>query len=105
MLYYPWRTDECLLQYGDGSFQSMYDEVKDTVQINMSKYENHTDVVDTAMEDLEEFGPPEDTWAELAAENEHERQVQQEEGSHPAEEHISQTQINILKQPMQQQVA
>ena len=88
MLYYPWRTDECLLQYGNGSFQSMYDEVKDTVQINMSKYEKHTDVVDTAMEDLEEFGPPEDTWAELAAENEHERQVQQEEGSHPAEEHI-----------------
>ena len=25
MLYYPWRTDECLLQYGVGSFQSMFD--------------------------------------------------------------------------------
>ena len=40
------------------------------------------------MEDLEEVGPPEDAWAELPTEAEHERHVQHEEGSHPAEEYI-----------------
>ena len=54
----------------------------------MAKFEKHTDVVDTAMEDLEEFGPPEDAWAELAAETELARQVEQEEGSNPDRDHI-----------------
>ena len=66
----------------------MYNEVEEIIQTNLSKYEEHTDVVDTAVEDLEEFGPPEDAWAELATEAEHERHVQHEERPHPAEEYI-----------------
>ena len=41
----------------------MYKEVEEIIQTYLAKFEKHRDVVDTDMEYLEEFGPPEDAWA------------------------------------------
>ena len=86
MLYYPWRTEESFQEYGDSSFERMYHHVQQIVSENLSKFEKHTEIVDAAVQNLEDFGPPEDAWAEIAAESEHDREKQRVEGSKPADE-------------------
>ena len=86
MLYYPWRREESFLEYGDGSFEAMYHNVQQIISDNMSKFEKHAEIVEAAVQNLEDFGPPEDAWAEIAAESEHDREKQRVEGSRQAEE-------------------
>ena len=86
MLYYPWRTEDSFLEYGDGSFESMFHNVQQIVSNSKSKFEKHAEIFEEAAQNQEDFGPPEDAWAEIAAETEHERHKQQMQGSRPAEE-------------------
>ena len=38
MLYHHWRTEESFLEYGDGSFETMYHNVQQIITDNQSKF-------------------------------------------------------------------
>ena len=59
----------------------MYHIVQQIISDNMSKFEKHAEIVEAAVQNLEDFGPPEDAWAEIAAESEYDREKQRVEGS------------------------
>ena len=47
-----------------------------SLQITSQSFEKHTEIVDAAVQNLKDLGPPEDAWAEIAAESEHDREKQ-----------------------------
>lgn len=86
MLYVPYRKEKQLLD-DDGSFHTMFNKKNKLLLSNKVRFEKHAEVVEMAYEQLEEYGPPEDAWAQIAGECEHQRLEQQEEGSTEAEEY------------------
>jgi hypothetical protein len=86
MLYLPYRKESKLCA-DDGKYQTMYESNKPIILRNKVKYEKHSTVVEIAYTQLEENGPPEDVWAELAAGSEQQRHDQQAEGSTEADEY------------------
>ena len=65
MLYWPWRSeDELLGQYE--SFQQHYEDVEQTVKTNEDRYTFRETGIDQALDDLQEYGPPQHAWDLLA---------------------------------------
>ena len=53
MLYMPWRNEEEDLIYGCRTFEEKYEQLEDVIVKNRHHYEFHTDVLEKALEDLE----------------------------------------------------
>ncbi|CAC5392495.1 unnamed protein product [Mytilus coruscus] len=86
MLYVPYRKEKQLID-DDGSFHTMFNKEKKVIFSNKIRFEKHAEIVEMAYEQLEENGPPEDAWAHIAGESEHQRHEQLAEGSAEAEEY------------------
>lgn len=86
MLYVPYRKEKQLLD-DDRSFHTMFKKKNKVLFSNKTRFEKHAEIVEMAYEQLEENGPPEDAWAQIAGETEHQRHEQREEGSTEAAEY------------------
>ena len=58
MLYTPWRNEKKDLLKDFQTYQDRFEDVKDLIEENRKQYENHSDVIDQAVQDIEseEFG-------------------------------------------------
>ena len=78
MLYYPWYNEDTDLLGGYETYEQHYQHVQSIVQANEKKYCNEE--VDNV--DLDENGPPEHLWSQIAPSTEEARAQALAEGSH-----------------------
>lgn len=64
LLYFPWRDEEKDLH--SGSYKEVYYAHEEVIERNKKIYEYHSSEVQWAMESMEEFGIPEESWNTLA---------------------------------------
>lgn len=64
LLYYPWRNE--LTDLPSDSYEETYESHKQTVEQNRQFFEYHTNEIDLALDNIEQFGPPDETWNILA---------------------------------------
>ena len=62
MLYFPWFNEDTDLLGGYGTYEEHYYHVRDVVIANESKYS----LIDVEDIDVDEDGPPEHVWADIA---------------------------------------
>ena len=79
-LYLPWRDERKDLLGNNTSFEVVYNCELQTVIKNRSKFEHHAEEVAQAIQDLEEFGIPEQSWQVVAPQTEQFRADEAEEG-------------------------
>ena len=79
MLYCPW-SDEDAIKGDFLSYEARYNVVQNTVIENQAKYTHHADVIDRALDDLDEFGPSEHAWDMLAPGAEEQQAEQRNQG-------------------------
>ena len=79
MVYCPW-SDEDAIKGDSLSYEARYNVVQNTVIKNQTKYTHHADVIDRALDDLDEFGPPEHAWDMLAPGAEEQKAEQRNQG-------------------------
>ena len=61
----PWNSeDELLGEYN--TYEDHYNDVKDVVEHNAEKYHLHSNVLDAAINDIADNGPPEIVWDSIA---------------------------------------
>ena len=82
MLYLPWYDEDTDLLGGCSTYEEHYHHVYSTVVANESKY-SQTDVEDI---EVDEDGPPEHVWADIAPNTEEGRSRAREEGEEPLTE-------------------
>ena len=80
LLYLPWRNEENDLKGDDGTFKSKFITKFDAFTTKMTEYEPNSEEYNRAVQNLMENGPPEDSWATLAAQTEQERSEDRQEG-------------------------
>ena len=80
MLYLPWRDEETDLKGNHESFQEHWQAERELILRNGGKYTINAKEIEQAFEDLENNGPPEHAWANLAPGAEQERLEQIDEG-------------------------
>ncbi|XP_078603870.1 uncharacterized protein LOC144877700 [Branchiostoma floridae x Branchiostoma japonicum] len=81
MLYLPWKDEDVDLKRHFRSFKEHFDQVKDIVQTNESKFSVNATQVEQACEDLERMGPMDDMWNDVAPNVEFLQSEQLAEGS------------------------
>ena len=80
LLYLPWRNEENDLKGEDETFKSKFITKFDAFTTKMTEYEPNSEEYNRAVQNLMENGPPEDSWATLAAQTEQERSEDRQEG-------------------------
>ena len=79
MLCWPWHDEAALL--GDHqSYQHHYEAVRDIITANEDKYTYREPGMDDALNDLQEYGPPEHAWDLLAPGAQQQQADQEAEG-------------------------
>ena len=98
MLYYPWYDEDRDLLGGRSTYEEHYEQVRSLVLTTIQRY-CQSDVEDI---EINENGPPEDLWTEIAPSTEENQAHSREEGSRSLNE-ISQQDLhvnsNILRSP------
>ncbi len=82
MLYYPWRNEDVDLLAGHNTFEERYGVVAQVVEAARERYTCNAEAVDQAIHDLDQLGPPEHMWDQVAPGV----QLQQEEQIREGEE-------------------
>ena len=80
LLYLPWRNEETDLKGEDRTFKSKFISELHMFTNKMTEYEPNAEEYNRAVQDLMENGPPEDSWATLAAQTEQERSEDRQQG-------------------------
>ena len=78
LLYFPWREEKSLK---GTSYEETYTENKEVIEQNRKLYEYHAEDVAVAMENIEQFGPPEENWNILAPQTEQMQSDDRREGA------------------------
>ena len=71
MLYLPWRNEDRDLIANFPDYCTHYQAVKDIVLQNESKYSVNENLVDNALDDYDDHGPPQHAWEQLVGEMYH----------------------------------
>ncbi|XP_062600070.1 uncharacterized protein LOC134261665 [Saccostrea cucullata] len=79
LLYFPWRDEENDLC--NGSYKEKYDANEEIIKHNKKIYEYHASEVECAMESMEEFGIPEESWNILAPQDQQSQFEDRAEGN------------------------
>ena len=66
MLYIPWRDETVDLLAGRADFKSHYEVRADAILNNERKYSKNASLINEAMDDFHEFGPPTHAWDQVA---------------------------------------
>ena len=86
-LFVPWRNEETDLLNGHSCYMDSHSSFAETIKRNRSPFEKHAELIDAAVQDIEENGAPTNAWDELAPETEQEQCDAEEEGAEPDPEH------------------
>ncbi|MES9883788.1 MAG: hypothetical protein ABW185_23290 [Sedimenticola sp.] len=81
LLYHPWREETADLC--QSNYRTFYLNNLPKVAENRARHEYHSEEVSAAVDDLAEYGAPEDAWADLAPQAEQARHDDTHEGTHP----------------------
>ena len=81
MLYFPWRNEDTDLLADYTDFESHYRDVLDQITANEEKFNENLELIDDAIAQNADNGPPEHAWANIAPETEHRRLLDEVEGS------------------------
>lgn len=65
-MFKPWRREEVELVQGKQSYEDSYNDNLNIINANKSFIQHHTTLIDDAIREIEEHGPPEDAWNKLA---------------------------------------
>ena len=65
-MFKPWRREEVDLLKGKQSYEDTYNDNLNIINANKSFIQHHTTLIDDAIREIEEHGPPEDAWNTLA---------------------------------------
>ena len=66
MLYLPWRNEDTDILGGYMTFQARYDDLSDDVLTNEQRYSQNATIIDDAYSQLQQQGPPQHAWDQLA---------------------------------------
>ena len=66
MLYLPWRNEDIDILGGYMTFKARYDDLSDDVLGNEQRYSQNTTIIDDAYSQLQQQGPPQHAWDQLA---------------------------------------
>ena len=81
LLYLPWKNEKADLQDGHESHSEHFDSKKDLVESNENRLMSNAEMVDEAVENFQEHGPPTHAWDQVAPETQHEEADALEEGA------------------------
>jgi hypothetical protein len=103
VLYLPWREETEDLLGGYDCYEDHYYVVHDQIEITRNQYERNMEVLDQALEELDEKGLPE-KWDNIAAEIEKEKLQDKAEGVVDSEQHaiVDPTDLKIRRLPEMQ---
>ena len=79
LLYLPWKHEVEDLRCK--TYEECYNSKIETIRENQRRFEKHVEEVTEAIQDLEEFGPSEESWNTLAPQTEQSRTEENEEGA------------------------
>ena len=79
MLFRPWRN-ESLIKEQFQTYQETYEHSINEVTANENRYTNNGKSIDEAFQLLQDIGPPQHAWNDLAPNNEDTRAQDEEEG-------------------------
>ncbi|XP_030828689.1 uncharacterized protein LOC100890415 [Strongylocentrotus purpuratus] len=65
MLYHPWRREEFDLKNGHGTYAEHYHSISQDILSKRSSLESFTEIIEHAIEEHEQLGPPEHAWDTL----------------------------------------
>lgn len=66
MLYLPWRNEETDILGGYMSFKARYDDLSDDILANEQRYSQNASAIDDAYCQLQQQGPPQHAWDQIA---------------------------------------
>ena len=81
LLYKPWRNEITDLQGPDGLYKTQYYNCKGEFSERMGFYEPNMEEYCEVVQELEENGPPEDAWANLAPQTKQQEHEDRREGA------------------------
>ena len=81
MLYFPWRNEDTDLLADYPDFESHYRDVLNQIIANEEKFNENMELIDDAIAQNADNGPPEHAWANIAPETEHRRLIDEVEGT------------------------
>ena len=102
MLYLPWRNENADLLGGYPDFRSHYEDKCDDVLANEQKFSHNATLINEAMDDLTEHGPPQHAWDQVAPGASEQQAHVQAEGSEEMQ-NIEQEDLDANAQIFQQQ--
>jgi hypothetical protein len=62
------------------SYEKTYESHKETIEENRQFFEYHTNEINRALDKIEQFGPPDETWNSLAPQVQHMQDEDRSEG-------------------------
>ena len=80
ILYFPWRNEDDDIIGGHQTYFAHYNQVKEIVHQNEAKYTSNVEAIDRALQDIDDDGPPEHVWDQLAPGAQQQAADQQAEG-------------------------
>ena len=102
MPYLPWRNEDSDILGGYMTYKARYDDLSDDVMINEHRYSRNASVIDDAVGHLNEHGPPQHAWDQLAPGTE-EQEVHDRAQGVEDERSIEQEDLDANAQMFQQQ--
>ena len=93
MLYFPWRNESVDLLGGFSDFRSHYDNKSTIILANEQKYSQNVTLINEAMDELTQHGPPQHAWDQVAP-GAAEQQARGEEEGVEEERHIEQEDLD-----------
>ena len=102
MLYLPWRNENADLLGGYPDFRSHYEDKCEDVLANEQKFSHNATLINEAMDDLSEHGPPQHAWDQVAPGASEQQANHQAEGIEEMQ-NIEQEDLDANAQIFQQQ--
>lgn len=102
MLYMPWRDENVDLLGGYPDFRSHYEDKCDDILANEQKLSHNATLINEAMDELMEHGPPQHAWDQVAPGTSEQQARDQDEGTEEMHS-IEQEDLDANAQILQQQ--
>lgn len=102
MLYMPWRDENVDLLGGYPDFRSYYEDKCDDILANEQKFSHNATLINEAMDELMEHGPPQHAWDQVAPGTSEQQARDQDEGIEEMHS-IEQEDLDANAQILQQQ--
>ncbi len=103
MLYLPWRDEEALMA-DYLSYEDRYDAEEEAIKLKEAEFVHNANQIDEAYELLQQHGPPEHAWEDVAPGTEEQEAAAEEEGTteeRPLDDEDIEANANLFKKGQQ----